>query len=234
MSVRAKDILKAVLKAHSDSTPNKSIVLTDQDLNEYSSMIEKIGDLRKVKKVTFVDGENYLNNGGKTFVDLFTRFPERNVVVFVKWTLNNRDPRRVNDITEFQRKALVDVCANNAGFCDNEIDDIVLLTCALYETKRFNRAVTVMSNDKYKFLGSNPELKINRQDYDPDQLPASKSPVSQGPVPAAQVQVVNKKSVQTPNVQSGDLVSRETAGMALILATPVFAMVLVVAALFSN
>jgi hypothetical protein len=214
MSVRAKDVLKSVLKAHGASAPSRPIVLDDNDLNVYATMIERLGDARKERSVTFVDGENFLNNGAngsKTFVDLFNRFPQKNVTVFVKWALNNRDPRRYNDVSDSQRKRIVDVCGIGANFCDNEIDDVVLLSCALYETKRHDRRVTILSNDKYKFVGNDPSLRVNLQEYESGTgsgVPVSRSAgVGQAP--------------------------RDGLGVALMLATPVFATIVVVAALFS-
>lgn len=234
MSVRARDVLKSVLKAHSQSPTNKKIVLSDADLAVYSGIIEAIGEMRGAKNVVFLDGENFLNNGTKTFVDLFERFPQRNILVFVKWTLNNRDPRRYNDITESQRKSIVNVCSNSASVCDAEIDDILILACALYDTRRHGRNVVILSNDKYKFLGNDPSLKVNLQGYEIEaavQGTAVQGTAVQGT--AVRGTEAQGTAAQGTATQEASWTSRESAGLAFMLATPVFAMVIVLAALLN-
>ena len=152
----AFSLLEAVLDVHANQSPaSKLFRVNDAYKKHLAAIVLQLGESCNV----FMDGENYLATMRPTFkhaVEFCKQFGQAFAII----SKNTWHPhRQYSLVQESDRSRIVDVCHNpnsKSGSwlsCDKEIDDIVLISCALYRLKQYpGEEVVVLTNDNYRFL----------------------------------------------------------------------------------
>jgi hypothetical protein len=111
----------------------------------------------------YVDGENYFNDrraSPVSFAGLMSRVtgiiksPNLNMVVFVKNTNERVDAEAVSRNGHVLINACATIpCFDQGKLVNREIDDVLMLTTALFENFRYGREqATIVSNDRFQFF----------------------------------------------------------------------------------
>lgn len=161
-SLDHESILVELLESHQRNSPlKKQLPIGSDEYNKfvifYSNKAKKI----PIEKKVFVDGENLVYRCGKSenvcsFPQVFKDLRSMNVDInsSVMMVKNTYAPeRKYNELDEYQKGRIFNVCANDQTVdCDKEVDDLVMLTAAIHNARNGSDYVTVISQDKFKFL----------------------------------------------------------------------------------
>lgn len=173
-AAHVRTLLTGVVRAQNDrDAPQDKRVTGDLSTLYFTLVYNLVVCLppRSGEDYAYVDGENFFNDAragpAASFADMCDRLSRplstgalaHRAVVFVKHTstparqdhglLRSRGHTLINVCRMFP----AEVCLQRGRPVNREIDDVVLLTCALYyRRKNGAAAATVVSNDRYRFL----------------------------------------------------------------------------------